>query len=75
MYAALPLSVRHQARRAYRAFLYNQHSPGLAFKKVDPELNLYSARVGINYRAVARVEDDVAIWFWIGSHSEYDKLL
>ena len=36
---------------------------------------VYSARVGIGYRALATVEGDTAVWFWVGSHAEYDQLL
>jgi hypothetical protein len=31
--------------------------------------------VGLGYRALAIVEDDVAVWFWIGTHAEYEQLL
>jgi hypothetical protein len=31
--------------------------------------------VGIGYRAVGVVDGDTVIWFWIGSHADYDKLL
>jgi hypothetical protein len=36
---------------------------------------VYSVRVGIGYRAVGVLEDDVIVWFWIGSHAEYNGLL
>jgi hypothetical protein len=39
----------------------------------DPAI--YSARVGIHYRAVGAVAGNDVVWFWIGSHSDYDKLL
>ncbi|WP_445251693.1 hypothetical protein [Microcoleus sp. POL8_C6] len=28
-----------------------------------------------NYRAVGQLHGDGAIWFWVGSHADYDKLL
>jgi hypothetical protein len=31
--------------------------------------------VGIGYRAVATLDGDTFIWFWIGSHADYDTLL
>lgn len=73
--AALPVTVRRQARDAYRLFQQNPSHPGLRFKQVHPDPPIYSARVGINYRAVGAVQGDTVIWFWIGSHAEYDKLL
>jgi len=27
------------------------------------------------YRAVGQKDDSGMLWFWIGSHAEYDKLL
>jgi hypothetical protein len=39
------------------------------------ENNLHSARVGLGYRALGQMDGEVMIWFWIGSHADYDKLL
>lgn len=37
---------------------------------------LYSVRIGISYRALGlREDDDLIVWIWIGSHTDYDKLL
>ncbi|MGI8504697.1 MAG: hypothetical protein ACR2LR_26735 [Hassallia sp.] len=36
---------------------------------------MYSVRIGKDWRAVGIKEEDVIIWFWIGSHSNYDNLL
>lgn len=75
MYRNLPEQVRSAARRAFRLFQQNPSHPGLHFKKVDDEAAMYSARVGIGYRALAKLEGDAIVWFWIGPHSEYDELL
>lgn len=50
----------------------NPRHPSLMLKKVN---DLYSARINDDYRAVAFEEDGTLIWFWIGTHAEYDKLL
>lgn len=73
--AALPAHVRRQARDAYRLFRDNPAHPGLRFKRVHADPPVYSARVGIGYRALGVVSGDLIIWFWIGSHADYDKLL
>jgi hypothetical protein len=73
--AALPAHVRRQAQEAYRLFQGNPAHPGLHFKQVHPDPPIYSARVGIGYRAVGALDGDTIIWFWIGSHADYDKLL
>jgi hypothetical protein len=74
-FAALPDHIQHQAKEAYRLFRENPSHPGLHFKQVCVEPLTYSARVGISYRAVAALEGDTVIWFWIGSHAEYDRLV
>jgi hypothetical protein len=44
----------------------------LRFKKVG---RMWSARVGIHYRAAAVEDGPDIVWFWIGHHSEYDRLI
>ena len=75
VFALLPEQIQEQAREAYRQFKRDPGHPSLRFKKVHPELSIYSARLGKNYRAVGQLEGDTVIWFWLGSHAEYDKLL
>jgi hypothetical protein len=75
MFADLPEQVQEQAREAYRQFKEDPNYPSLKFKKVHPQLPIYSARVNRDYRAVGQLDEDTVIWFWIGSHADYDKLL
>jgi hypothetical protein len=73
---ALPAHVQQQARDAYRTFQQNPSHPGLRFKPVNAgPPPVYSARVSIGYRALGTVDGDVVVWFWIGSHADYDRLL
>jgi len=53
----------------------NPDHPSLRFKKVHSRLPIYSVRVDLDWRAVGILEGDVVIWFWIGPHGEYEKLL
>jgi hypothetical protein len=73
--AALPLHVQKQAREAYRTWLRDPWHPGLQFKQIHPIRAIYSARVGLDWRAVCIRTGDQAIWFFIGSHAEYDRLI
>jgi hypothetical protein len=75
LFGALPAHVQQQAREAYRLFLQNPAHPGLRFKQVHADPPIYSARVGISFRAVGALDSDTVIWFWIGSHADYDRLL
>lgn len=75
MYDQLPEHVRASARRAYRLFHQNPWHPGLSFKKIDEQQSVYSVRIGIGYRALGRLVEDEIVWFWIGPHSEYDRMV
>jgi hypothetical protein len=74
-FAALPEHVQRRARSAYKIFRDDPSHPGLRFKQVHPTRPIFSARVGLGYRALAVRRDDTLVWFWIGSHADYDKLL
>lgn len=68
--------MQEQARAAYQQFRQDPWRPGLRFKQVHATLPIYSVRVGLHYRALGeRQDDDAMVWFWIGSHAEYDQLL
>lgn len=71
MFADLPDPIQEQTRKAYRQFKQDLSYPSLRFKKIHPKLPIYSARIN---RAVGQLEDDTVIWFWVGSHAEYDLL-
>ena len=49
--------------------------PGLRFKRIHDSLPIYSVRIGKGYRAVGKRDENGVVWFWIGSHANYDKLL
>ncbi len=74
-YRQLPVEVRRQAREAYRLFKHDPYHPGLHFKRVSNSRPIYSARVSRDYRVIGLRDGDTIVWIWIGSHSEYDKLL
>lgn len=74
-YRALPDSVQSAARDAYRRFAEDPAHPGLQFKRVGKRRPVYSARIGLDHRALGVVTEGKVIWFWIGPHSVYDRLL
>ena len=71
----LPDKVRGLARRAYSLWLVDAHHPSLQFKRVHVRKPIYSVRIGLHWRAVGVLDDHAVIWFWIGSHAEYDALI
>ena len=56
-------------------FQEDPHHPSLKFKQVHSSRPIYSVRVAFGYRAIGIREADEIIWFWIGGHAEYDRLL
>ena len=75
LFSDLPLAVQRDAKRAYRLFAENPAHPGLQFKKLEGEDDIYSARIGLDYRALAVVKKGRIVWYWIGSHSAYDRMV
>jgi hypothetical protein len=74
-YASLPDHVKRQARFAYRLFRDNPNHPGLRFKRLRASEAIYSVRIGLGYRAVGVMTGEEIVWFWIGSHAAFDKLV
>ena len=74
-YARLHRNVQRRARKAYQMWKVNSHHPSLHFKRVDDEEPIYSVRVSDDYRVLGFLEGDTIIWYWIGNHDEYARLL
>jgi hypothetical protein len=71
-YNDLPEPVQKLANENYALLKSEPRHPSLRFKKVG---RFWSARIGLHYRAAAVQQDEDFVWFWIGHHSEYDRLL
>jgi hypothetical protein len=74
LFADLPEQAQELTRQAYQQFIEDPSHPSLRFKKVHPELPIYSARISKDY-PVGQLDGDTVIWFWVGSHAKYDRLL
>lgn len=72
LYEELPAAVQRLADKSFQLLKADPRHPALRFKKIG---QVWSVRVGAHYRALATVEEDAYLWFWIGSHEEYDRLL
>ncbi len=71
-YARLPKTVRRVADRHYALLRADPRHPSLHMKRVG---RLWSVRAGSGYRALAADASDGLVWFWIGPHEEYERLL
>lgn len=74
-YQQLPKEVQELADKNYALLKINPHHSSLHFKKVGKRKQLWSVRVGDHYRALGSDKPEGVVWFWIGTHAEYDKLL
>lgn len=75
LYDALPEEVQHRADRAYELWQSNPQAQGLFFKRVGKARPVYSVRIDGKHRALGLLEGNAILWFWIGPHDEYDRLL
>ena len=71
-YDRLPVAVRALADRNYALLKADPKHPSLHFKRIG---RYWSVRVGLRYRALAVESGDALVWFWIGSHADYDALV
>jgi hypothetical protein len=67
--------MQRRARKAYRLWQVDPGHPSLQFKRVDDQEPIYSVRITDNFRALGLLEGDTVIWYWVGSHNEYERLL
>lgn len=71
-YGELPAGVRRLADKNFDLLKRDPSHPSLHFKRIG---RFWSVRVGLEYRALAVDGPEGAVWFWIGTHAEYNKLL
>ncbi len=74
-YAGLPGTIRKRAKEAYKQFQEDPYYPSLHFKQVHSTRPIFSVRITKDYRTVGIIQGEDIIWFWIGTHSEYNKIL
>ena len=72
LYQKLPADIRELADKNYEFLKADPKHPSLHLKKAG---KYWSVRVGRKYRALGIEIDEGVLWFWIGTHAEYDKLL
>ena len=63
--------MRELADKSFALLKSDPRHPSLHFKRLD---KVWSARVGLHYRALALEIEGGYLWFWIGTHADYDRL-
>lgn len=72
-YNSLPEEIQQQAREKFHLWRQDAFNAALHFKPLIGDI--WSVRVNQNYRALGRRRGNLIVWFWIGTHAEYDQLL
>jgi hypothetical protein len=72
LFAELPLEVQRLARAHFLLLKTDPQHPSLHFKRVG---RYWSARIGASYRALGVSSPDGIVWFWIGPHEEYERII
>lgn len=68
----LPEQIKETADKNFKLLKTDPHHPSLKLKKIK---EFYAVRIGLKYRALGIAVPEGILWFWIGNHSEYDKLI
>jgi len=68
----LPVPIQRLSQQRFGLIKANPRHPSLRFKKVG---KFWSARVGVNHRALAIQDGEDLIWVWIGTHDEYVRII
>jgi hypothetical protein len=56
----------------FRLLKSNPRHPSLHFKQIG---RFWSVRVSLRYRALGVATADGVVWFWIGNHADYDRMI
>jgi hypothetical protein len=71
-YSKLPRNIQILADKNFALLKENPRHPSLQYKPVG---RFRSVRVGSRYRALAAPADGDLVWFWIGSHADYNAIV
>ncbi len=75
MRKALAKDIQKKAQQQYKLFKENPYHSSLDFKKIQRKKTYHSIFISEHWQAIGVEEDDTIIWFWIGSHEEYNNLI
>jgi hypothetical protein len=71
-YTQLPDDVQRRAEKQYELLTTDPAHPSVQLKPVGA---FWSARVSDAYRALSIRQGNTFVWFWVGDHDSYERLL
>lgn len=72
LYRRLPPQTCAITDKNFELLKDNPRHPSLHLKKVG---KYFSVRVGLAYRALGVEVPEGVLWFWIGSHADYERMI
>ncbi len=75
LYNQLSPQIQTSAKKIFEKWQGNPLHPGVRFKQVHPSKPIYSVRINRGWRALGIKDGETLIWFWIGSHTDYEKTI
>lgn len=72
LFGELPPEVQQIARENFLLLKQNAQHPSLRLKRVG---RYWSVRIGSSFRGLGVDAPDGVVWFWIGPHEEYERIV
>lgn len=79
MEGQLPDKIRRLALLAFRAFLRDPSHHSLRHHQLNDNdrgshrTGSYSVSINMQYRAIYTRDGDTNVWYWVGTHADYDR--
>lgn len=79
LYGELPPRIRILGLKTYELFLENPRHPSLALHALKDNIKgshkdgSFAVSITMRYRAIYFVDGDVNVWYWVGSHADYNR--
>lgn len=76
--ATLPAKIRVTVKVRFKQFVANPRNVSLRLHRLKDHARgqhlpgSYSVSVTMKYRAIFFIDGQVNVWYWIGSHADYD---
>ena len=72
-YKKLPEEIK--SKKIFKLFQKDPYHPSLHFKRIHSRKPIFSVRITKDYRAIGVLDENEIIWFWIGNHEMYEKII
>lgn len=78
MFDELSIEIKALAKKAFLQFVKDPKHPALRHhalkdsKKGQHRNGSFSVSINMQYRAIYVVDGDVNVWYWVGTHAQYN---